>query len=345
MSRIDHFRKWPFQTKQSWLELAASENPGLEAKSLIKTNEDQVRSDPFSFHTDTNSFDHLSLPGSSPDQWKAGIEIGNENFSETNRFTQIALENGVEYIHFNFKKNISLNEIKSLLQGVYLHMISSRWTLPDETKDLLDISQYLSSEGGITNTFLTSEFFNRDNWPNCLSKFSFDVYHLDEWVSEIIQIIEYMAIHPACEKPAVLSIKFGNKFLRNIACVRALKAVLQKIISLYQFKQHFKIQACLDPVQSLADPYKNMIPLSSMSLSACLSGCDFIVPSKANYESFDHPEQWLKSAIHEQHILKQEARINGIIDPVSGSFFLDSLTREYAIQLWKGLQNKLKNDQ
>lgn len=345
MSQAEHITKWPFQSKQSWMESAASENPGMDVMSLIKTNEDHVPVDPFSFYSDFNSFGHLRLPGSKPENWKPGIEIGNENLSQAIKFTQIALENGVEYIHFNFTKNISLIDIKSLLQGVYLNMIFSRWTLPGSSKDNLDIFGYINRVGDQSKILVTSDFLNPGSLVKPSADFSFEIYSADDWISKIIDIINFMAIHPANEKPVLLSIKFSNRFLKNIACVRALKAILLKIISLYQFKQQFVIEAYLDPDHSLNDPYKNMIPLSSMSLAASLAGCDFMVPSKANYESCEKPDQWLISAIHEQHIIKQEARINGLTDPLSGSYFIDKLTRDYAAQLWKGLQTKLKNDQ
>ena len=137
----------------------------------------------------------------------------------------------------------------------------------------------------------------------------------------------------------MVALPLSNAFLVNIASLRALKAVLQKLSTDLNWDLSFKMEASIDSTILGDDPHQNVIQISTISLSAVLAGIDFLCIETPDLKHPHHDPKWLRTAVHIGHIMKQESFLSGLTDPMSGSYYIEQLTEQIAKNIWEGLQN------
>ncbi|MBK9109172.1 MAG: hypothetical protein IPM92_12605 [Saprospiraceae bacterium] len=143
-------------------------------------------------------------------------------------------------------------------------------------------------------------------------------------------------------KNLLFKVYLNRDFLKNIYSLRALRIVFQNIKLLFDLKIDFKIEARIPMEYLSTDQHNNLIQLSTLSCSAVLSGMDYLVCELPNIPLEPNALKWKTACFHLQQILKQEAKLNGLKDPLAGSYFIDSMTLKYAHELWSSLQKKIK---
>ncbi len=90
--------------------------------------------------------------------------------------------------------------------------------------------------------------------------------------------------------------------------------------------------------KTLYDPYVNMLRVTTETMSSALGGADAI--SSASFDQvYGHPgDTGSRIARNTQIILKEEAFFDKVIDPASGSYFIESITDALAAQAWQLFQ-------
>lgn len=87
--------------------------------------------------------------------------------------------------------------------------------------------------------------------------------------------------------------------------------------------------------QSLYDPYVNMLRTQTEAMSAAIGAVDSLTVRPFD-EAFETPTAFAERiAVNQQLLLKEESHFDKIIDPSSGSYYIETLTSALAEQAWK----------
>ena len=81
----------------------------------------------------------------------------------------------------------------------------------------------------------------------------------------------------------------------------------------------------------------NLMRTAIQALGAVLGGCQSMHTNGLD-EAFAIPtEEAMKLAIRTQQIIREEINVTSVIDPLGGSYFIESLTRDMETEIWKVL--------
>ena len=150
-------------------------------------------------------------------------------------------------------------------------------------------------------------------------------------VPEIVQKIEF-------------SISVGTNYFVEIAKIRALKFLWQKILQEGYGMEQSKIPPISVHCQTSTfynatiTPHTNMIRATTEAMSAIIGGCDALT-ILAFDENFKESDEFSKRiARNISIILKEESYFDKVIDPSAGSYFIENLTLKIAEEAMKLLQ-------
>ena len=137
----------------------------------------------------------------------------------------------------------------------------------------------------------------------------------------------------------------GSNYFMEIAKLRAARILWAEIVKNYAPGSDescvMKIHSKTSPLNKTADdPNQNMLRSTTEAMSAIIGGCDelSVMPFDAGKEG---PSARL--AKNTQLILKEESYLDKIIDPSSGSYYIEVLTAEIAenaLTLFREVENK-----
>jgi methylmalonyl-CoA mutase N-terminal domain/subunit len=83
--------------------------------------------------------------------------------------------------------------------------------------------------------------------------------------------------------------------------------------------------------------HNNLMRTAIQALGAVLGGCQSMHTNGLD-EAFAIPtEEAMKLAIRTQQIIRDEINVTSVIDPLGGSYFVESLTRDMENEIWKVL--------
>jgi len=140
----------------------------------------------------------------------------------------------------------------------------------------------------------------------------------------------------------LFSFAMGPEFFVQIAKLRAFRLVWTKAVQSFggtEEAARSSIHACTAQWnETLYDPQINILRATTEAISAILGGADSISISPFD-KCFRHPDgSSRRLARNTQIILKQEASLSRVADPVGGSYLIEALTNSIASRAWKLFQ-------
>jgi methylmalonyl-CoA mutase len=148
---------------------------------------------------------------------------------------------------------------------------------------------------------------------------------------DINQIAERMTLHVAV----------GSNYFMEIAKIRAARMLWANVLKAHNAKhtQVFVHASTSKWNKSVYDPNVNMLRTTTETMSAALGGADSIHVDAYDdtYKCAD--EFSARIARNQQIILKEESYFDKIVDPSSGSYYIESLTDAIAQHAWKLFQD------
>ncbi len=339
---LKDYKTWERQSKDSWLEQLKKDNPGIPDSKYFRIIEEDILAKAFAFPTDLHSEGRILKSNGNAHGWKIGAKLQHDNLQDLITGLRTALDNGVEYIHFMPPENINTDSFNQLIEDVYLDMLITRWSFPSEdcqnTYGKIIYQKYPDAQAYLIPN-------NSDNGNTPISKsassFQFPVFQSDDWVQVLLKMLKELSTVQAHASNLFIEILINNDFLLNICSIRALKLVLNKIWNLYQLKQNYFLEVNIDRKALSADTHSNIIKLSAMALSASISEIDFLILPPGDLKSDTPDIQWIKTSLHAMHILKQEAQLSKLSDPLAGAYFIEDLTEQLAKKIWLKLQQEI----
>ncbi|ACF13318.1 Methylmalonyl-CoA mutase [Chloroherpeton thalassium ATCC 35110] len=135
----------------------------------------------------------------------------------------------------------------------------------------------------------------------------------------------------------------GSSYFKEIAKLRAARLLWAQLAEAYapaaKESAKMKIHAVTSAWNmTIYDPHVNMLRATTEAMSAAIGGCDSLTvrPFDSIYKTPDGFSN--RIARNLQHLLKCESYLDKIIDPASGSYYIESLTDSLASAAWKRFQ-------
>lgn len=132
----------------------------------------------------------------------------------------------------------------------------------------------------------------------------------------------------------------GSDYFLEIAKIRAARLLWARIVNAYgpsdaEITRTHIHAVTADWNKTLYDPYVNMLRTTTEAMSAIIGGANSLTVRPFN-ASFETPSEFSERiARNQQLLLKEESYFDKIVDPASGSYYIENLTNAIAEEAWK----------
>jgi methylmalonyl-CoA mutase len=120
----------------------------------------------------------------------------------------------------------------------------------------------------------------------------------------------------------------GHHFV-EVAKLRAGRTLLAQVLAAYGAGTpagvHLHVRTAAAN-KTLYDPYVNLLRVTTEALSAVVGGCDSLTVTPCGFDPH------LAENVH--HILREESRIDAVMDPAAGSYYVEALTDALSREAW-----------
>jgi methylmalonyl-CoA mutase len=132
----------------------------------------------------------------------------------------------------------------------------------------------------------------------------------------------------------------GSNFFMEIAKFRAARLLWAKIVETYNSGDRESARTYIQAEtstwnKSIYDPYVNLLRKTTEAMSAIIGGVNSLTVNPYDNIYRESSDFSKRIARNVQHILKEEAYFDKIVDPSSGSYFIESITDSIAEKAWK----------
>jgi methylmalonyl-CoA mutase len=136
-----------------------------------------------------------------------------------------------------------------------------------------------------------------------------------------------------------LSMGIGSNYFMEIAKLRAARLLWTMMVKQYQPQHEDSLKVFIHATtamwnKSIYDPYVNMLRTTTEGMSAALGNADSLTIQPFDTAFRDPDEISQRIARNQQLVLKEESYLNKIIDPASGSYYIENLTHAIAHHAW-----------
>ena len=137
----------------------------------------------------------------------------------------------------------------------------------------------------------------------------------------------------------MFSFGIGSNYFMEIAKLRAARLLWATLVEQYKPQSPASLKMFIHSTTSrwnktIYDPYVNMLRTTTEGMSAVLGNADSItvLPFDSSYK--EESDFSRRIARNQQLILKEEAYLDKIADPSSGSYYIENLTHSIASHAW-----------
>ena len=234
---------------------------------------------------------------------------------------------------------------RSLLSGTIQNdilkefMVRNTYVYPPEPsmRIIADIIEYTSAEMPKFNSISISGYHMQEAGANLVQELAYTLADGREYVRAAIA--RGMNVDDFAGR---LSFFFaiGMNFFMEAAKLRAARLLWHRIMSEFEPKKTGSLMLrthCQTSGVSLqeADPYNNVIRTAYEAMAAALGGTQSL-HTNALDEAIALPTEFsARIARNTQLILQEETGITHVVDPLAGSYYVESLTHQLAEEAWK----------
>jgi methylmalonyl-CoA mutase N-terminal domain/subunit len=242
------------------------------------------------------------------------------------------------------RRGCDLGKLTGTLQADPLkeYVAQKEWIYPvrPAVRLLRDLIMYSAKATPKLNPISLSGYHLSDVGGNAIQEIAFIMAFTIAYCEEIIEA--GMDIDEFAPRLSFFFISHQD-FFEQICKFRAARRVYAKIMS-EQFRANRPESMRLRVhVQTAAmsltkiEHHNNLMRTAIQALGAVLGGCQSMHTNGLD-EAFAIPtEEAMKLAIRTQQIIREEINVTSVIDPLGGSYFVESLTRDMETEIWKVL--------
>jgi len=217
--------------------------------------------------------------------------------------------------------------------------------LYEDIKNLPDYHSFLLSKNenfetinlGVQNIITIDSSYLHNSHINVVLEIAFTLNMIVDYLD---QLTEKKFVISDIPKKIEISVLIGTNFFMEIAKLRALKVLMQFIIKSYNLTdKNFFVNIHAETSQqstTISDPYINIVQNTSEAISAIIGGCNSLTINGVS----------LEMGRNISNILKEESYFNRVIDPMGGSYFIETLTHnliEKSYELLKKIKPNFNN--
>ncbi len=132
----------------------------------------------------------------------------------------------------------------------------------------------------------------------------------------------------------------GSNYFMEIAKVRAVRLLWAKIVNAYgpsdaEITRAYIHTETSDWNKTMYDPHANLLRATTEAMSAIIGGTNSLTvrPFNAMFEDATNFSE--RIARNQQLLLREESHFDKIVDPSSGSYYIENLTNSIAEEAWK----------
>tara|TARA_Y100001958_G_C21223987_1_gene549354 strand:+ start:129 stop:2273 length:2145 start_codon:yes stop_codon:yes gene_type:complete len=221
-------------------------------------------------------------------------------------------------------------------------MVRNTYIYPPEPsmKLIADIIEYTSKEMPKFNSISISGYHMQEAGANLVQELAFTLADGKEYVRAALS--KGLNIDAFAGR---LSFFFaiGMNFFMEVAKLRAARILWARIVKEFNPKQSSSLMLrthCQTSGVSLQeqDPYNNVVRTAYEALAAVLGGTQSL-HTNALDEAIALPTEFsAKIARNTQLILQEELGITNVVDPLAGSYYVETLTNELCEKAWEQIQ-------
>ena len=239
------------------------------------------------------------------------------------------------------EQGVSRADLSGTIQNDILKefMVRNTYVYPPEPsmRIIADIIEYTSAQMPKFNSISISGYHMQEAGANLVQELAFTLADGREYVRAAIA--RGMDVDAFAGR---LSFFFaiGMNFFMEAAKLRAARLLWHRIMSEFQPKKTASSMLrthCQTSGVSLQeqDPYNNVIRTAYEAMSAVLGGTQSL-HTNALDEAIALPTEFsARIARNTQLILQEETGITHVVDPLAGSYYVESLTHQLATEAWK----------
>ncbi|TVR84565.1 MAG: hypothetical protein EA409_00700 [Saprospirales bacterium] len=291
--------------------------------------------------------------------------------SEQNRELLTSLENGLESVEISADDG-ELN-LQELLESVYPNMVEIHFSASlnglQKEKVVLDFIDWLKKGNWKPDECRGSFRFRADaeserlfqQYSSRLTGFTWFFFEshgeipredkVAQLVSIFTQLLKFFAnsaVVPNCTilKKSTFRLSAGNDFITEIAKIRAFFLIWNLVLSKLgcdEFSPDLEIT--IDPLSYEENIFHNLIRTTTSVTSALIAGAGRmhlpVFPGSFTGQLNDPIGFIRRMNINVSHILRHESQLDKVVDPVSGSYMIESLSEKFAQTAWNRIREKV----
>ncbi|MDC3169528.1 methylmalonyl-CoA mutase [Paracoccaceae bacterium] len=221
-------------------------------------------------------------------------------------------------------------------------MVRNTYIYPPEPsmKLIADIIEYTSKEMPKFNSISISGYHMQEAGANLVQELAFTLADGKEYIRAALS--KGLNIDDFAGR---LSFFFaiGMNFFMEVAKLRAARILWARIVKEFNPKQSSSLMLrthCQTSGVSLQeqDPYNNVVRTAYEALAAVLGGTQSL-HTNALDEAIALPTEFsAKIARNTQLILQEELGITNVVDPLAGSYYVETLTNELCVKAWEQIE-------
>lgn len=358
------FNEFKSPDSAEWTAMASTELGGKDPQQTLAWEVADLQGN--AYYDKANAAKPLSLPLRHSAAWQniPLVTVTNEVDSNKTALTHLNEGAGGIIFHIPHDRKVLLN---SLLEKIEWPHCNVSFLTNAPAADLSDELKKIVSKANYKQDELTGSLFAK-TYPhhpqsinniihNLVSLTNFDclgIYissgqpadRIATCLAQAVQLVELLATSGISQKVSLHHISFaietGSDFFIEIATLRALRVLWFQVVHAYGLADYHPadlyIQAISTAwVQPAFEPHSNMLKSTTAAMAAITGGCNAltVIPEK------ESDTRMVRIARNVSNLLKEESRLGKVADPLSGSFYLESLTDQIIRKAWVSFQHKM----
>lgn len=353
------FPEFPAASAEAWLEQIKTELKGAPVDKLYWQTAGDITVQPFYTEKDVAQTLAFNKPETG---WEIRQDFDATDAQQANQLALKALAEGANAIGFALQPGFDLRQ---LLQGIEIQYITIHFTQVTNSYRLLEELLELADERGLDANSLTGsisvellegeeEELDRKEiptyfkeWAEALPQFRTINVEVKTGIDKTEALGQalakaheylYILVSSGVEVSEILprmqfTVNVGADYFLEMANLRALRALWPLVVTSYTEQPAAPYIYATVAATKEDDPYTDMIRHTTRAMSAIMGGADTlsvdVLQSKERLAFLQH------IARNTQLILQHEAKLDKVIDPAAGSYYLESLTNQLASKAWQ----------
>lgn len=349
------FTDFPSISPTDWKNKVIKDLKGRSFEELQWALGEGLTIDPFYTQSDVQGIE-VSLPQTSTEDnnWEIAEDfiIGN-NLKKDNEQLLESLMGGIDAPRIFLDSNLSAEELAVLFKDVEFDYISTHLRLSDNVDgDLFfkNFNAFLFSKENKKNIAelkgsILGKGFNKRISARTIGVDSTDFYSEDIpkelaktiqlGVNQIMSSVEKGHLERAFHS-IVFNIKIGKSYFPSIAKLRALQVLWARICKGFDVEYiRPEIEVEFATTAYTEEKNSNMIRATTMAMAAITGGADRLIVLPSDHLEGDASPFSRRIARNVQHLLKMESFFDKVVDPASGSYYIEKMTQLFVDAAWE----------